>query len=84
MKTVVFAALALSLAAGAALAQGVPAGGDFVPPHYGASVFSRSNHSLFSWSADEQNQGNSHAAPSAASRPGERNAEQPASSARGG
>src|ERR1700761_28706 len=41
MKTTILAAFAaLSLGVGAAYAQGVPAGGDFVPPAYGQQAFS--------------------------------------------
>jgi len=73
MKTMILAALAvLSLGAGAASAQGVPAGGNFAAPQYGASAFSRENQSLFSWSADDQKVNDSRAralpAPSPAGR----------------
>jgi hypothetical protein len=41
MKTMILAAVAtLSLAVGAAYAQGVPAGGDFQAPIYGSQAFS--------------------------------------------
>jgi hypothetical protein len=41
MKTMIIAAAAaLSLATGAAFAQGGPAGGSYAPPQYGAHAFS--------------------------------------------
>ncbi len=51
MKTMILAAAAaLSLSAGAAYAQGVPAGGDFHAPVYGSQAFSDhpdENHTVF-------------------------------------
>ena len=51
MKTMILAAAAaLSLGAGAAYAQGVPAGGDFHAPVYGSQAFSdhpEENHTVF-------------------------------------
>ncbi len=85
MKTMILAALAaLSLGVGAASAQGVPAGGNFAAPQYGASAFSRDNHSLFSWSADNQKVNDSQARPVKAPRPAGQNTDSSSPTARGG